>query len=674
MVVRTPQTPVGGDQAESTRLRLTFLALLVVSLFVLLFARLWFLQVMAGERYAGMAEGNAIRSISIEAPRGKILDRNGRALVRNRYANVISVKPAEMGERKDEVMADVAGLLGMSVEELNSRVERSRVSPFRPKPVAIDVPGDIRDYIHENAPTRFPGVYAETKPLREYPHGTLAAHVVGYLGEISPEQLEDDRYEGYRAGDLVGRTALEDQHESNLRGVEGQRRYVVNARGRVIGSLEEQLPQPGADVMLTIDLEVQRFTEDALAEGIAVARRLTDHDIGPRRGGTFKAPAGAALVMDPRNGEILALASFPTYDPQAFVGRLTEEYWGWLKDKDNHQPLLNRAVQSSYPPGSVFKPVSAAAALEGGYASMTSRFPCARRWEWGGTVFRNWRVKDMPNMNLAESLADSCDTVYYELARRMWTDEDKRSENGKVPYEHLTDQAKAWGLGAATGIDLPGEDIGRVPGREWKKAFHEKRKSDYCVLARQSPEGSDQRRLYEDLCENGDRWRGGDSVNLSIGQGDALTTPLQVTDMFVAIANGGTRWRPHVTKALIKPDGTREDVAPETVGKLPVRREYLDYIDQGLRGVTAENGTAGSVFADFPIKVAGKTGTAELKPKQPFAWFTAYGPVDAPRYVVTVLIEQGGSGSQSAAPVVRKIFEGLFGQDQREIQAGVPTD
>jgi len=674
LVVRTPQTPVGGDQAESTRLRLTFLALLVVSLFVLLFARLWFLQVMAGERYAGMAEGNAIRSISIDAPRGKILDRNGRALVRNRYANVISVKPAEMGERKDEVMADVAGLLGMSVEELTSRVERSRVSPFRPKPVAIDVPGDIRDYIHENAPTRFPGVYAETKPLREYPHGTLAAHVVGYLGEISPEQLEDDRYEGYRAGDLVGRTALEDQYESDLRGVEGQRRYVVNARGRVIGSLEEQLPQPGADVMLTIDLEVQRFTEDALAEGIAVAQRLTDQGTGPRRGGTFKAPAGAALVMDPRNGEILALASFPTYDPQAFVGRVTQEYWDWLDAEENHQPLFNRVVQASYPPGSVFKPISAAAALEGGYASMTSRFSCARRWEWGGTVFRNWRVKDMPNMNLAESLADSCDTVYYELARRMWTDEDKRSENGKVPYEHLTDQAKAWGLGTETGIDLPGEKAGRVPGRVWKKAFHDRQKNTYCLQARQSPEGSDQRRLYEDLCENGDRWRGGDSVNLSIGQGDALTTPLQVTDMFAAIANGGTRWRPHVTKALIKPDGTREDVAPEWVGKLPVRREYLDYIDQGLRGVTAENGTAGSVFADFPIKVAGKTGTAELKPKQPFAWFTAYGPVDAPRYVVTVLIEQGGSGSQSAAPVVRKIFEGLFGQDQREIQAGLPTD
>ncbi|HWH32830.1 MAG TPA: penicillin-binding protein 2, partial [Egibacteraceae bacterium] len=623
--MRTPQSPAGTDQAESTRLRLTFLTLLVVSLFILLFARLWFLQVMAGERYSEMAQGNAIRTISIDAPRGKILDRNGRPVVRNRYANVISVKPAEMGEREAEVMADVAGLLGITVDELYERVRRSRVSPFRPKPVAVDVPGDIRDYIHENAATRFPGVYAETRPLREYPNGSLAAHVVGYLGEISAEDLEDARYEGYRAGEIIGRTGVEQVHQQALRGVEGQRRYVVNARGRVIGSLEELLPKPGADVQLTLDLEAQRFTEEALARGIEVARKVRDVATGPGRGGTFKAPAGAALVLDPRNGEVLALASFPTYEPSQFVGRLSPEYWAWLKAPENHQPFLNRAVQSAYPPGSVFKPVSTAAALEAGYISTTTRLPCPRRWEWNGNVFRNWRGRDMPSMNLAEALVDSCDTVYYELARRMWTDEVRAIEAGEEAYEHLSEQARGWGFGAPHGIDLPSEAKGRVPGRRWKQEYWDAHKDTYCTQARQHPEGSYPQRLFTDLCNDGNRWRGGDAVNMSIGQGDLLTTPLQVANAFAAIANRGTLWKPHVTKAVLHPDGRVDETQPEKLGELPVRREYLDYIDSGLQGVMAEGGTAGSVFADFPVRLAGKTGTAEMKPKQPFAWFAAYG-------------------------------------------------
>ena len=673
--VRTPQSPLGTDEVESTRLRLTFLTLLVVSLFVLLFARLWFLQVMAGERYADMAEGNAIRSISIEAPRGKILDRNGSAIVRNRYANVISVKPAEMGERRDEVMADVAKLLGVTVAELDKRVTRSRVSPFRPKPVAIDVPGDIRDYIHENAPTRFPGVYAETKPLRDYPNGSLAAHVVGYLGEISADDLEAPRYVGYKPGELIGRTGVETQHEESLRGTEGQRRYVVNARGRVIGSLQELLPVPGSDVQLTIDVEAQRFTESALREGVEVARRVEDRSTGPGRGGKFRAPAGAAIVLDPRNGEVLAMASYPTFEPARFVGGVSRTYYGWMSDPANHSPELNRVIQSLYPPGSVFKPTTAAAALEAGYATTQSRFPCPRRWEWGGQVFRNWRIKDMPNMNLAESLADSCDTVYYEIARRMWQDEEAASEGTEdIPFEHLPAQAKAWGYGARTGIDLPSEARGRVPGREWKLAYWQANRQDYCTQALQLDEETYAQRLFSDLCNNGARWRGGDAVNMSIGQGDVLTTPLQVANTFAAIANRGTLWRPHITKAVIRPDGERREVAPEKIGELPVRRAYLDFIDQGLQGVTAEDGTAGSVFGSFPIKVAGKTGTAELKPKQPFAWFAAYGPVEQPRYVVVAMVEEGGSGSQSAAPIVRRILEGLFGQEQHEIQVGIPTD
>ena len=258
------QPPNSSAQLESTRLRLTFLTLLVVSLFVLLFARLWFLQVMAGERYASLAEGNAVRALSIAAPRGRILDRTGEPIVRNRFAMVVSVQPREMGERADEILADVADLLGMSLQDVQSQIEGSRVSPFSPKPIALDVPMDIAFYIHENGSTRFPGVYAERLPVREYPYGETAAHVVGYLGEISEAELLDERYADYQPGDVIGWAGLERMYEEQLQGQEGLRRYEVNATGEVLRELDDRVPVSGADLRTTIDLETQKLVEQSL--------------------------------------------------------------------------------------------------------------------------------------------------------------------------------------------------------------------------------------------------------------------------------------------------------------------------------------------------------------------------------------------------------------------------
>lgn len=675
MFVRPTQVTRDPVQSESTGLRLTFLTLLVVSLFVLMFARLWFLQVMAGERYAGLAEGNAVRTVNIEAPRGKILDRRGEAIVRNRYANVISVQPAEMGERQDEILADLADLLATDVATIEERIERSRVSPLRPKPVAVDVPGDIRDYIHENSATRYPGVYAETLPLREYPHGSLAAHVVGYLGEIGPAELAQPEFEGYRPGDLIGWAGVERTYESMLRGREGVRRFEVNARNRVLRTLEDQLPTPGADLVLTLDLQAQQLVEEALVRGLQVARTVDDQGEGPGRGGKFKAPAAAAVVLDPRNGDIVALASHPAFEPEAFVGGVSHEYWDYLQDPESAFPLLNRTIQSSYPPGSVFKIVSAAAALEDGYMSTGSMLPCPGRWEFGGNVFRNWKRTDSGRMDLSQALVDSCDTVFYEIARRMWLEEQDEAElTGEVPRERLTEQAQAWGYGRRLGIDLPGERTGVVPGRGWKRAYWERNRDNYCTQARHSEAGSYAHALYAELCEIGFRWRGGDAVNMSIGQGDLQTTPLQVAVSYAAIANGGIIYRPHIASEIHHRDGRVETIPAEEIGRLPVRKEFLDYIHNGLVGVTREGGTAGSVFGTFPVPVAGKTGTAEDKPRQPIAWFAAYAPAYDPRYVVVVMVEQGGSGSQTAAPIVRRILEGLLGLEQQEIRAGVPTD
>ncbi|MBA2528359.1 MAG: penicillin-binding protein 2 [Euzebyales bacterium] len=646
---------------------MTFLSLLVVSLFVLLFTRLWFLQVMAGERYAGLAEGNAVRALSIPAPRGRLLDRHGKPIVVNRYAMVVSVAPNEMGDRRKRVLADLADLLGLPRKEVQRRIDASTAGPFRPKPIAVDVPTDIVFYIHENGSTRFPGVYAESLPVRRYPHGKTAAHLVGYLGEISEPELAMPAYVDYRPGDLIGWAGLERTYEDVLRGREGVRRVEVNAKGDVLRELPGQLPVPGADLRTTLDLKAQKLTERALADGIQRARTVPDTQKG--RGKHYKAPAGAAVVLDPDDGGVVAMASYPSFEPERFVGGVGARYWRRLQKPENHFPLINRAVQSSYPPGSVFKVVSAAAALGGGYMTPRSRLPCPGSWDWSGQVFRNWNVADSGPMNMYEALENSCDTVFYELARRMWTDE---QANG-ARREHLSDEAAGWGFGQPTGIDLPAERGGVVPGRAWKQAFWEDHRGSYCTQARQAPEGSYAQLLFSDLCERGNIWRGGDAVNMSIGQGDVQTTPLQIANAFAAIANGGTLYQPHLGGKVIRPDGRRTPVKPEILGELPVSRRHLEVIADGLKRVAA-TGTASATFADFPVPVAGKTGTAELRPKQPFAWFASYAPANNPEYVVVAMVEEGGGGSLNAAPIARRILEGLLDLDRTEIEPGVVTD
>jgi penicillin-binding protein 2 len=662
------QSPNTAAQLESTRLRLTFLTLLVVSLFVLLFARLWFLQVMAGERYAGLAEGNAVRTLSIAAPRGRILDTNGDPLVGNRFAMVVSVQPREMGERADEILADVADLVGMSLQEVQEQIERSRVSPFRPKPIAVDVPDDIAFYIHENGSTRFPGVYADMMPVRKYPHGQTAAHVVGYLGEISESELLDERYAGYQPGELIGWSGLERSYEEFLHGTEGLRRYEVNATGDVLRELDDRVPVAGADVQTTIDLEAQQLVEEALEEGIKRARTVRDAE--GRADGYFQAPAGAAVVLDPDDSSVIAMASYPTFDPEEFVGGVSTRYWGRLQNPRNHFPLINRVAQSSYPPGSVYKVVSAAAALEEGYMAAESTLPCPGEWYWAQQRFRNWNSAHMGSMTMAQALEDSCDTVFYELARDMWEDEQRE---GRKLRERLAEHSKAWGLGEATGLDLPSERNGVVPGRQWKQEFWENNRDSYCTQAKQADPGSYARELFTDLCERGNVWRGGDAVNMSIGQGDLQTTPLQVANMFAAIANGGTLYRPHVGKAIIRPGEDPEPIAVETIRELPISRRHLEVIRDGLRRVTS-SGTAAATFGSFQVPVAGKTGTAEFRPKQPFAWFAAYAPANNPRYVVVTMIEEGGGGSLNAAPIARRIFEGLLNLEETEITPGTVTD
>ena len=638
-------------------------------LFALLFARLWYLQVMAGERYVELAQSNAVRTVSLVAPRGQILDADGQLLVGNEYVNVVSVQPGEIPEdRQDDVYADLADLLGITVDELAQRIATSTVASVRPKPVAVDVGEDLILYIWENQSTRYPGVYAERLPQRRYPHQALAAHVVGYTGEISQEELDDPAYAGYRAGEQIGWAGVERSYETALHGTEGLRDLEVDARNRVVRQINETLPQPGADVVLTIDIDAQNAAERALADGIELAREVPD-TAEERGGGTYKAPAGAVVVMRP-TGEIVALASYPTFEPGRFVGGVSSEYYRSLLDPQNHRPLLNRAVQSAYPPGSVFKPVSAAAALRGGYMSANSTLPCPAVWEYNDTRYRNWASYHMGHLTVAESLKHSCDTVYYELARRMFNDE----ASGRDDVGVLTREAHEWGLGEPTGVDLPSEEDGVVPGREWRRQYWEQTREATCEQAEAAEDG-EFRDLLEELCsEEGARWRGGDAVNMSIGQGDVQTTPLQIATIYAAIANGGTRYRPHVGKEIRHPDGTVEVIEPQHTGELPISDDDLSVLRRGLEGVTEPGGTAGAVFGDFPIETAGKTGTAEAPPRQPYSWYAGYAPADDPEYVVVSVIEEGGGGSRVSAPVVRRVMEHLFDVDASPLRPGDVTD
>ena len=679
---------------ESTALRLTFLSALVVSLFVLLVARLWFLQIMTGERYVARAEGQSIRTVQVTAPRGDILDRNGVPLVDNRFAQVVSVRPDRMGdeETRARTISELAHILSMTEEEVIERVEDQRAGPFANRPIAIDVPEEVILYIHQNSAARFPGVIAERVPLRDYPlsrdnqfgegNPNLAAHVIGYTGQISAEELEEDRYADYDSGDIIGWSGVEKVYEEYLRGTKGERQVRVNARGEILEEIDETSQAvAGNSVQLTLDVRAQQVVEDALEEGIMTARETRDAE--GRADGTFVAPAGAAVVLEPESGEIVAMASYPTFEPEAFVGGISQTEWDFLQDEENHYPLINRVIAAPYPPGSVYKIISNAAALTYGFADRDSYINCPAQIEFGtaGNIYRNWNPVDSGSLNLAESLQQSCDTVYYSLAQDMFFTEVNTPEgqgyNERVfeslenggeevvdfPFEYQAEMSREWGLDSLTEIDLPGERDGVVPGREWRLNYWLNARENYCTQARTADSGSYAQELFTELCNEGFLWRGGDAVNMSIGQGDVQTTPLQVANMFAAVANRGVIMRPHVARAIIGQGGVIEQFDPEPLRTVPVAQEDLEFIEQGLRMVTStEDGTAYKVFSDFPYEIAGKTGTAEQKPKQPFAWFGGYNveEVNGERYVVVVLVEEGGGGSQIAAPIVEQIFGGLF--------------
>jgi penicillin-binding protein 2 len=622
---------------EALERRLALLGLIILAAFGVLLMRLWFMQIVGGADYKKKAEGNSIREISLEAPRGSILDRNGKVLVKNRNALTISVVPAEM-QRDKKVIERLSKLLGMGENDIKYKIEKSQAPNQRAVLIKSDVGEDTVTYVREHQ-IEFSGVIAGTQPVREYPHNELAAHLIGYLGEISPETLAAKKGKGYQAGDEIGLSGVEATYDEILRGKVGKYRLEVDASGNAIRVISRQEPRSGRNLRLTIDQDIQAVVENALTWQVEAARTRTD----PETGDKYTASGASAVVLDPKTGEVIAMASYPTFNLNDFVGGISARAWKDLNDPRNQYPLNNRAIMSELPPGSTFKAVTAIASLSEGLCVINSPFDCEH-------VFTTGPFKDYPkycwgkhgHINLFNGIIQSCDIVFYTLGYNFY----QRQMAGQgVP---LWEYAKQFQLGKATGIDLVSEMSGRVPTPEWKKEFN-KNNPQYQV------------------------WYPGDTVNMAIGQGDLLATPLQMAYLYAGIANQGKFIRPHLMKSEEDEEGRVLKTADiETAAELEASPQAVSQVSQALAGVVQGKGTAAATFEGFPlaqVPVAGKTGTSEIVGKQPTAWFACYAPAGDPKYVVAVAIEQGGHGGESAAPVARRILEGLFNiQGQGEIR------
>jgi penicillin-binding protein 2 len=624
-----------------TRVRLKVLAALVTFMFAALTTRLWFLQVLAAPQFAARANHNQVRLVPIEPIRGDILDRNGTVFATNSSTLAVFVDRQELAANRGREIGRLATALGQTPHDLWARLHSVRYLQYQPVPVATDVPKETAFFLGEHE-AEFPGVSFQPVPIREYPKGSLAAHVIGYEYQITQKELDSATFAGYQPGEVIGQSGVEASYQSYLRGTPGERAIQVDSTGKVLDpNYRVKAPTHGDDVILSIDSHVQHLTEQSLSLGIAAARDSVDTTTSLH----FKAPAGAAVVMDPKTGQVLALASNPTFDPSIYVNGPTKPEMAELNDPASNQPLLDRALAGLYPPGSTFKPFVAAAALHDKFAHLNQQFDCPAQYLPPDDVtdppFHNWNPVDSGFMSLAEALVVSCDTVFYPFGEDYWIHYANHDKDQLLQRDLLQ-----MGFGRRTGIDLGGESSGVVPDRAYKELVNERLKKVYGNRFKPYP------------------WFPGDYINMSIGQGFMLVTPLQMAVAYSALANGGNVMEPHVAWKVQTPDGKQvEEIKPKVVGHLPLTPEQLTYLRTALTGVPSR-GTAATAFLGFPltqIPVAGKTGTAQIQGKQDTSWFCAMAPANDPKYVVAVMIEQAGHGATSAAPVVRRILEGLFG-------------
>jgi len=654
------------------------LGILIFSLFVTLIARLFYLQVMEGDEYRAAAVNNSVREVVEPAVRGLILDQAGRPLVSNRTSIVVTIERQKLNrqdEKGDLVIKRLAKILGITPESISERLlpcgtEGAPKPPicwngstYQAVPVASDVDPQTALTIMEKR-SEFAGVTAKLTAVREYsgPFDVNAAHILGYLGPVTEEQIADqgqsDAYDRLRRTDTIGRSGLENFYDSQLRGKPSVTTLEVDTSGQVTGTVDQKPAVSGNYLVSTIDAKLQSVVEKQLVAAVQRAQ-----------GQGYPGDSGAAVVVDVRNGQVLAMASYPTYDPGIWVGGVSQKQYKSLVKSDS---LSSNATQGLFAPGSTYKVVSTAAAGKEGY-SLYSDYQCPKQVKLGTQIFRNYESSAYGRISLARALEVSCNTVFYGLADRMW-EAAGGNDATRDSADPIADTASMFGFGTRTGIDLPGESAGRVSGRAFKVQNWEAKRDTWCENAitgypetrKTDPKLAEYyTALDKENCADGFRWREGDALNAAIGQGDTTVTPLQMAMAYAAIANGGTVYEPKLVKAIMGADGSViERIAPTVKSELDLPKSTIKFLQNSLPGVTTD-GSGESPFIGFPlnqIPVASKTGSAQVTgDKISTSWFASYAPANKPRYAIVMMVTQGGTGSKTSGPSVRKIYEELFG-------------
>jgi len=654
----------------ASRRRLAVLYIVIATLLIGLGGRVWYVQVVSGRAYASLASQDQVRHVLIPPVRGEILDDTGAPMVNNRPSLVVSVNMAQLSQQADGGTAELkrlAGLLGMRYALLHDKTRECTAgvpqpcwpgSPYQPILVADGVPSRIAVQVLESR-SQFPGVTVGVEPVTNYvqPVGTDAAQVLGYLQPASAAELKSEGLPESSTGvDLVGQAGLEYQYDKQLRGTFGIKTVSVNVAGQVTGTIRQTPAKAGDDLVTSLNSRLENDVSNILANAVAKVR-ATGHP---------GADSAAAVVLT-TTGRVVAMASYPSYNPQVWTSGISErEYWRLVGTRHG-EPILNRATQGAYAPGSTWKVTTLAAAVADGYP-LNGSYNCPAAITVGGRRYINDGEPSLGPISLREALIVSCDTVFYELGLQMYEHDHPGEDvvtSPHAPVQRMQKMELAWGFGKSTGIDLPEESTGSVPTREWLYYFWKDNAhtgQDWCKYGRAS--GSYIQRLDYYDCHYANVWEPGQAVISAIGDGYVTVTPLQLADAYVALANGGTLYQPRIGEALVAPSGkVVRRITPPVAGHLPVRKYVLAYMRSALAGVVT-SGTAAGAFHGFPLSkvcVAGKTGTAEAYGNQPTSVFASFAPCSHPKYVVVVMIPDAGYGADFSAPAVRQIWDDIYG-------------
>lgn len=615
--------------AQRLSSRFGALGVFVAAVFGALGAKLWSMQLLGNAGYASEARDNLMKTVSTPAPRGCIYDRNGRVLVKNNPSQTVLAEASVADD--NDVMRRLAAVLGLPEGVVRQRVKDESQGAQSQRVVASGT--RLRDvaFISEHGDA-YPGVSIEERTLREYPYGALASHALGYTGAPTEEELEKTpKGRIVESNDIVGKSGVELYYDGILSGEKGSRRMVVDAAGKVVNVVGETDPKKGSDLFLSIDLHAQYVADKMLAETIA-----PEGDIG-----TGSGVSASVVAMDLRDGGIVVMSNYPTYDLTHLTDGIPQDIWELYNSEESHSPFINRAINGQYPPASTFKAFTAMAGLAHGYATFGKTWNCTGEWDGfgSGDVQKCWNHEGHGTLDLHGGIVNSCDTVFYEIGKAFFDHGPQGS--GEVSETAMQDYVSQFGFGSQTGIDLGGEASGVVPTPAWK-----------LERWRNVPSEAN--------------WRGGDYTNLVIGQGDLQVTPMQVACAYAAIATGQVM-KPHLLKEVRNGEGDTVVTYQPEVSRTPeVSDSHLNYVRDALHDMIKESNSVAPLFADLNIDAAGKSGTGERQDRNDTAWFVAYAPYDDPKYVVACVVEDGGGGSDTAAPVVAEVMGALFDSENEK--------